>query len=132
MTRLNPPTVWSVPESFKRIYAHAVEEPVGATRRLHVSGQLGVDTSGAMADGFANQCEQAIENVEALLTAAAMTRGDIVKTTYFLTRASDIQALGDIRRRRWASDAPQAVTVLVVSALAHPQALVEIEVIASR
>jgi enamine deaminase RidA (YjgF/YER057c/UK114 family) len=132
VTRHNPPTVWRVPDGFKHIYTHAVEEPVVVTRRLHVSGQLGVSISGVMADGFISQCEQAMRNIEALLASADMTRSDIVKTTYFLTRAADLSDLGEIRRQRWASDCPQAVTVLVVSALAHPQALIEIEATASK
>ncbi len=47
------------------------------------------------------------------------------------TRAEDLGSLGDIRRRRWASAEPPAVTTIVVAALARADYLVEIEVIAA-
>ena len=130
MKSLNPPTVWAVPEEFRTIYAHAREVPAGA-RQVQVSGQLGVAPDGAMRPGFAQQLEQAMANVEALLAAAGMGLPDVAKTTFFLTRAEDLPALGEARRRRWASDAPPAVTVLVVAALARPDALVEVEAVAA-
>lgn len=130
MRRHSPPTVWAVPEPFRTVYAHAVEVPPG-TRHLHVSGQLGVAPDGAMRPGFAAQLEQAMDNTEALLAAARMGRSDVVKATFFLTRTEDIPALGEARRRRWASDAPPAVTVVVVAALARPDTLVEVEAVAA-
>lgn len=119
----NPPTVWPVPEAFRAIYAHAVEAPAAA-RQLHVSGQLGVTPDGTMRPGFAGQLDAAMDNVEALLAAAGMTRADVV-------RAEDLPPLGEARRRRWASGRPPAVTTLVVAALARPDALVEVEVTAA-
>ncbi len=130
-TRHNPASLRDRPEQFRTIYSHAVEVQAGA-RLLMVSGQIGVGRDGATQSGFAAQCEQAMENVEALLAAARMTTADIVKVTYFLTRAADLPALGDIRRRRWAAAEPPAVTTLVVAALAAPDYLVEIEVTAAR
>lgn len=126
----NPSTVWPVPEAFRAIYAHAVEAPVGA-RQLHVSGQLGVTPDGLMRPDFIGQLGAAMDNVEALLAAAGMTRADVVKATFFLTRTEDLPALSEARRRRWASDRPPAVTTLVVAALARPDALVEVEVTAA-
>jgi 2-iminobutanoate/2-iminopropanoate deaminase len=128
--RHNPASLRDRPEPFKTIYSHAVEVQAGA-RLLMISGQVGVGRDGVTRAGFAAQCEQAMENVEALLAAARMAAADIVKITYFLTRAADLPALGDIRRRRWASAEPPAVTVLVVAALAAPDYLVEIEVTAA-
>jgi hypothetical protein len=42
-----------------------------------------------------------------------------------LTRAVDLPTLGELRRKRWASATPPAVTTLVVAALARPELLVE-------
>jgi enamine deaminase RidA (YjgF/YER057c/UK114 family) len=129
MKPLNPPTIWPVPEQFRPIYSHAVDVP--ASRTLYISGQLGVAPDGKTGADFAAQCEQAMNNVEALLAAAGMTLANVVKLNYFLTRSSDLPELGQIRRRRWASSAPPAVTVLVVAGLARPDYLVEIEAIAA-
>ncbi len=70
-------------------------------------------------------------NVEELLAAAKMAISDIVKVTYYLTRPTDLPALSEARTRRWKSDAPPAVTTLVVAALARPDLLIEIEVTAA-
>ena len=126
----NPPTVWNVPESFRTIYTHATEVQAG-TRHLHISGQFGIALDGAMRPDFAGQLEAAMDNVEALLASAGMGRSDMAKATFFLTRKEDLPALGEARRRRWASERPSAVTVIVVAALARPDALVEVEITAA-
>ncbi len=128
--RHNPLSVWRVPEPFQSIYSHAVEVTAGA-RLLFISGQVGVASDGTLPAGFAEQCEMAMDNVEALLAAAAMTKADIVKITYFLVRVEDQAGLGEIRRRRWAGGEPPAVTTIVISALARPEYLIEIEVAAA-
>lgn len=92
-------------------------------RLLFVSGQIGIAPNGSRATDFEAQCEVAMTNVEALLTAAAMTHTDIVKLVFYLTRAVDLPTLGELRRKRWASS--MAVTTLVVAALARPELLVE-------
>jgi enamine deaminase RidA (YjgF/YER057c/UK114 family) len=129
MTPLNPPTIWPVPEQFRPVYSHAVDVP--AARTLYISGQLGVAADGAVGKDFAAQCELAMNNVEALLAAAGLTLANVVKLTYFLTRSADLPELGNIRRRRWASPTPPAVTVLIVAGLARADYLVEIEAIAA-
>ncbi len=125
----NPSTVWTVPGQFRTIYAYAVETSP-SSRTLHVSGQIGVGLDGQMLPDFEGQLGQAMDNVEALLASASMSLRDVVKCTFFLTRAQDLPMLGQTRRARWASDNPPAVTVLVVAALARPDALVEVEVTA--
>lgn len=128
MTTINPPTVWTVPEPFRTIYTHAREVPAG--RLLFVSGQFGVAPDGRMREDFGEQLAQAMDNVEALLAASGLGVPDVAKATFFLTRTADLPELGRVRRARWASEAPAAVTVLVVAALARPDALVEVEVTA--
>ncbi|AWB19932.1 GNAT family N-acetyltransferase [Methylobacterium currus] len=128
VTIINPPTVWTVPEPFRTIYTHARAAQPGRT--LFVSGQFGVAPDGRMHEGFADQLARAMDNVEATLAAAGMRLPDVAKATFFLTRAGDLPMLGQVRRARWASEAPAAVTVLVVAGLARPDALVEVEVTA--
>jgi 2-iminobutanoate/2-iminopropanoate deaminase len=117
MKRHEPATIWQVPEGFRGIYAHAV--------------QVGVEPDGSVPVSFAAQCERAMTNVEALLADAGMTGADMIKVNYYLTRPADLPSLADIRNRRWASEAPPAVTTLVVAALARPELLIEIEVTAA-
>ncbi|MGX7705303.1 GNAT family N-acetyltransferase [Methylobacterium sp. Gmos1] len=128
MKTIDPPTVWTVPDAFRTIYTHACEAPVG--RLLFVSGQFGVTPEGRMREDFAGQLGQAMDNVEALLAAAGSGLPQVAKATFFLTRTADLAELGALRRARWASDRPAAVTVIVVAGLARPDALVEVEVTA--
>lgn len=128
VTTLGPSTIWAVPDQARTIYAHAREAPMGRT--LFVSGQFGVAPDGRMRAEFTEQLGQAMANAEALLAAAGMVLADVRKATFILTRTDDLRALELVRRARWASDAPAAVTVLVSAALARPDALVEVEVTA--
>jgi enamine deaminase RidA (YjgF/YER057c/UK114 family) len=128
--RHNPVSVWTVPEAFRSIYSHAVETTSGA-RMLFLSGQIGIAPNGSLPKDFEGQLDQAMDNVEALLAAASMSTADIIKTNYYLTRAGDLPALGAARRRRWAKGAPEAVTVIVVAALARSDCLVEVEAVAA-
>ncbi len=96
-----------------------------------ISGQVGVDPEGKVADAFIPQCQQAMANVEAMLVAAGMQASDLVKVTYYLTHAADLADLTMLRQKRWASIRPPAVTTLVVSALARPEFLIEIEAMAA-
>lgn len=123
---LNPSSVWQVPEGFRGVYTHATEVS-SATRQLFVSGQFGVRPDGSLPQAFAEQAGQAMDNVEALLAAAAMDFSNVVKLTFFLTRSADAPELVKIRAGKWGNGQPPAVTVVTVSALARPEYLVEIE-----
>ena len=125
----NPATVWAVPDEFRSVYSHAAELRA-AERVLFVSGQFGVRPDGSLPDGFEAQCEQAMDNVEALLTAAGTTTANIVKLTYYATDAADFAALVQIRQRRWTIDPAPAVTAIAVAALARADYRIEIEAIA--
>ena len=117
-----------VAPGFESIYAHAVELPA-ASRQLFVSGQIGVGADGHVPDSFEAQFRLAIANLDTVLAGAGMALADVAKLTFFLTRASDLKALGDIRRELLAI-AP-AVTTLVVAELAAPNLLVEVEALAA-
>jgi 2-iminobutanoate/2-iminopropanoate deaminase len=90
-----------------------------------------VAADGSLPPAFADQAETAMNNVEALLTSAGMTKAHLVKLNFYLTRPGDAPMLADIRRSRWSSAEPPAVTAIVVSSLARPDYLIEIEAIAA-
>ena len=91
-TAHNPPSVWTVPQVFRTIYSHATELPAGM-RLLFISGQFGVAADGSLPPGFAEQAEMAMNNVEVLLASAGMTKADLVKLNYYLTRPADAPTL---------------------------------------
>jgi 2-iminobutanoate/2-iminopropanoate deaminase len=127
----NPSEIWSVPPQFQQIYSHAVETELRNVRQLHVSGQVGVRTDGTVPEDFASQCEQAIDNVEALLRSGQMEMADILRLTYYLVRRQDLPVLNEKRLKRWSGVRP-AVTTLLVAGLVRPEFLIEIDVLAQK
>lgn len=122
----NPPTV--APGAS---YSHGIELPPGA-RVLYCAGQLGLKSDATFASGdIRGQAEQAWRNIAAVLQAAGMGYENIVKLTHYLTRAEDIPAYREVRAQFLGKLAP-ASTLLVISALARPEALIEIDVVAAK
>ena len=118
----------AVTPGFETIYSDAVELSANS-RVLTVSGQIGRRADGSVPASFEEQFRLAIANLNAVLAVADMGITDIVKLTFYLTRAADLEALGQVRRELLAV-AP-AVTTLVISGLAAPNLLVEVEAIAA-
>lgn len=111
-------------------YHHAVELPA-PERWLVLSGQLGMDAGGSVAEGVAEQAELAFAAIDACLAEAGMGRADVVRLTVYLTEAgyrADYMRVRDA----WVADPPPASTLVVVKALALPACKVEIEAIAAR
>ena len=117
------------PPPFSR-YSQTVAAPANF-RWLHISGQVGCDRRHRIAEGFEAQAELAWANVLACLKADAMGVGDLVKVNVFLTRAADVPASRIVRDRMLAGAEP-ASTLLVVSALANPEWLIEVDGIAAK
>jgi len=111
-------------------YSHAIETPPNA-RWLTISGQVGIAPDGKVGATAAEQAEQIWKNILAILADAGMGPEDLVKVTTYLTRKEDIadsraaraKALGNVR---------PASTLVVISALAAPQYLIEIEAEAAK
>jgi 2-iminobutanoate/2-iminopropanoate deaminase len=127
----NPSEVWPVPTQFQQIYSHAIETEIRNVRQLHLSGEVGVRPDGTVPGDFASQCEQAMDNVEALLRSAQMSLAEVVRLTYYMVRREDLPLLNDKRRERWAGIRP-AVTTLLVAGLVRPEFIVEVDVLAQR
>ena len=106
-------------------YSHAalVEGP---GRRLVISGQIGVQPDGSIANGGEAQIAQAVANLGAVLAAHGMGPANIVKLGVFLTERALIPVWRAEREKFLGTLAP-ASTLLVVAGLADPRFLFEIE-----
>ena len=111
-------------------YSHGVEIP-GNARVLYLAGQIGNARDGGMPTDVEGQADQCWKNIKAVLAAAGMGVEHLVKCTHFLTRAEDVPAYGKVRSRHLGEARP-ASTLLVISALARPGMLVEVEAIAAK
>lgn len=99
---------------------------------LYVGGQNGTGPAGdIVGPGIREQTRQAFENVRACLQAADASFADVVKWTILCVEGVDLQegfaAAADLLPD---GDAPPAITVAIVSGLAVPGALVEVEAVA--
>ena len=102
----------------------------GAT--VFVRGQIGqdLDTSASVAIGDAGgQAEQAMKNIEVLLTDAGSRLDQVCKITIYLTDPRYREAVYLVVGR-WLKGVFPVSTGVVVTALARPEWLVEIDVIA--
>jgi len=104
---------------------------VAEGRHVFVAGQVGHDqTTGAMADGFAAQVEQALANVLTVLAEAGAGPEHVTKLTWFVTSMAAYReagrALGDAWKATMGRNFP-AITLVEVSGLLAEGAMVEIE-----
>jgi 2-iminobutanoate/2-iminopropanoate deaminase len=111
-------------------YSHGVEIAANA-RILYIAGQLGVKQDGSFARDIGGQAEQAWRNIQTVLAAAGMSIENIVKVNHYLTRKEDIAGYREVRARMLGDHKP-ASTLLVISALAREEALVEVEAVAAK
>lgn len=121
----NPP---SVHDNGGR-YSH-IAEVKGATRWVHLAGQVGKSRDGRVPASAGEQTELALGNILTLLKEVGMGPANIVKMVTYLVDAADIPAYREGRGRALAADVRPATTLLVISALAAPEYRVEIEVVA--
>ena len=98
---------------------------------IYVSGQLPLDpVSGAMAgDTAAEQAEQSIRNLSAILEAAGMTLDDVVKTTVLLADIADFAAVNEVYAKHFTGAVLPARAAFAVRDLPKG-AKVEIELVA--
>lgn len=98
---------------------------------LVTSGQLGLNpVSGILPEGVEKQAEQALQNIDAILTEAGYARTDVVKTTVFIRNMADFGKVNAIYADYFGDHKP-ARSCVEVSALPK-NGLVEIEVTASK
>lgn len=99
-------------------------------KTLYISGQLGIDpTSGALVQGgLAAQTKQALQNIQAILTAADFSLADVVQVQIFLTNIADFPAVNEVYKQFFNPPYPARATVAVAGLPAG--AAVEIMVVA--
>ncbi|MEX2480792.1 MAG: RidA family protein [Gammaproteobacteria bacterium] len=95
---------------------------------VFLSGQLGLDEQGRLAEGIAAQTEHCLRNIRVLLEAAGLGLANVVKATVWLTDVADFAAFNKVYGSAFGDTPPTRSTV--VSGLVLAGARVEIEVVA--
>lgn len=124
MDLINPPKV-SKPNG---TYSHAIKVPAGF-ETLYVSGQVPLSLDGTVPEDFAEQAEMVFKNIQEILIYAESSVQQIVKLTSFITKPEFFSRFAEVRAHFLDGHRP-ASTLLVVSALASPKFLVEVEAVA--
>lgn len=114
---------------FNPAAAHAVLV-TGVGRLLFLGGQNGVDIAGNVVVGLRAQTEQALKNLMSVLGAGGGMPENIVKMTVYLVAGADPEEAFAAASRVWGRR-PTAMTVVLVSGLANPDFLIEIDAIAA-
>jgi enamine deaminase RidA (YjgF/YER057c/UK114 family) len=127
MVKLLTPSSIAAPASR---YSHGAEAGPNA-RWLHVSGQVGTNADGSIAEGLEAQLHRVWANTLAVLEEGGMGVKDIVKVNTLLTDRDQLKMMRDIRDS-YLGDHAAASTLFVVAGLAHPDWLVEMETIAAQ
>ena len=105
-------------------------QAVKAVGFIFLSGQIPIDprTGEFIAGGIAEQTEQVLKNLSAVLEAAGASLADVVKTTVFLADMNDFAAMNEVYSRFFQENPPARSTV--EAARLPRDARVEIDVIA--
>ena len=121
--RVLQPPGWPRP----RGYANGI---AAAGETIFLAGQIGWDTQGRLPEGMAGQVRQALANIVVLLADAGASPRHLVRLTWYVT---DLQAyrdnlapIGEAYRAVIGRHFP-AMSVIGVSQLVEPGAVVEIE-----
>ena len=110
-------------------YSYAVKK--GGTP-VHIAGQVALDGQGRLVgEGDAGaQAEQVYQNLRMVVEACGGSMADIVKLTIYTTDLAYRPAIAAARQRHFPDGQFPASTFVVISSLAQPQFLVEIEAVA--
>ena len=115
-------------------YSHIAKVNKGTM--IYLAGQVSSDASGKLVGegNFEAQAEQVFSNVKIAVEAAGGTMADIVKMNIYLVAEvsqDEVPKMRAIRDRYVNTKKPPASTLVVVSRLARPGWLIEIEAIAA-
>lgn len=111
-------------------YAHAIVSE-GTSTMLHTAGVVPIAPDGSVPEGLADQARVVWLNIEAILAEAAFELTDIVAMTTYVVAGSNL-ALVMGARDEVLKGHRAASTLVYVPALARPQWLMEVAVVAAR
>ena len=119
--------VVTTPDPYK---PYLLSQAVKAGPYLFVSGQAGYDDDGKIvAGGFLEQGNQAFRNLSRALKAGGSSLDNVVKVTIFVTDIAQFPHVVELRRKHFSEPYP-ADSIVQISALYTPDAMIEIEAVA--
>jgi enamine deaminase RidA (YjgF/YER057c/UK114 family) len=119
---IRPATVHPV-----KAYSHAIRNG----NILHIAGQISLDREGKLVGkgDIRAQAEQVYANLKGVVEAAGGTMANIAKITTYTTNRAYRPVISEVRAQYFPTD-PPASTFLVITSLAEPDFLLEVEAVA--
>src|SRR2546421_3322037 len=119
-----------LPEQLATPISHYTDAVRGGDT-LWVSGMIATDAAGSLVGegDVVAQAEQVFKNIEVVLDAAGATFADVVKVVVYVRNMDDRAAINPVRQKYFGESRP-ASTLVEVSRLALPGALLEIDAVA--
>jgi enamine deaminase RidA (YjgF/YER057c/UK114 family) len=109
-------------------YSHVAR--ARGSEHIYVSGMVGVDPSGKVAQGFDAQCEQAYANIATALKAVGADWRHVASFTSYLVHSQDIPGYMTYRARAYPGFFPSRIypahTLLIVDRFVQEPLLVEV------
>lgn len=110
-------------------FSHVGEIGPGG-RVYHLAGQTGTAPDGRIGDGIEEQSELVYNNILTVLEQCGMSVANLAKVTIYLTSPDYIEAWRAAQKKAFGDIVP-ASTLLIISRLARPELLVEVEAVAA-
>lgn len=121
----------TVVKPFKNRFSHGKLIPANA-EWLYTAGQTGIDVDGTIGEGIEAQADLAMRNLHNIVTDAGMSSDDVIKMTIYYVDPAYLPTIIAARNKYFGTNFRPASTAVGVSALARPQLLVEVELVAAR
>jgi 2-iminobutanoate/2-iminopropanoate deaminase len=98
---------------------------------LFISGMIATDYAGNIVGkgNTVRQTEQVFKNIQSVLEYTGATFENVVKVVVYVRNINDRKAIDPVRQKYFGTHRP-ASTLVEISALAHEDALIEIEAVA--
>ena len=122
LTHINPEALHTSPYFSQAVLATG-------TRTLYIGGQNGTDATGTITGGMREQTAQAYRNIRAILESVGGGPEHVARISILMRDDADMEEGLAGSEDAW-GDWPTAITFARVTALARPEALVEIEAVA--
>lgn len=108
-----------------------LSQGIGLGDLLFISGQTSITEEGELIHegDFRSQGEQAFQNLDKVLKAGGSSLDNVLKVTIFLKDMSYFDEVVKLREKYFSKPYP-ADSIVEISSLFHPEALIEIEAIA--
>ena len=118
-------------EKVRPVAAYSTGWKVSNGHLIMLAGQVATDAEGRTVGGsdIKVQARRVYENIQAALEAAGAGMEDVIRLTVYLTDQASIPGSMEARRE-WFSPPYPASTLLIVSGLAKPEWLIEIDAVA--